>query len=122
MRVMMRSLAAITFVLLGGCAAATTESDLPADHPANPNAAVAPVSPPSNTLRTAAPSAAMSGMAAALYACPMHPEVTSTNPNDRCPRCNMKVNKPVQVPAPAAATQAAPTTDHAGHEAHGGDH
>jgi hypothetical protein len=52
----------------------------------------------------------------------MHPEVTSTNPNDRCPKCNMKINKPVKAPTPAATTRAAPPTDHTGHEAHGGGH
>lgn len=46
-----------------------------------------------------------------LYACPMHPEVTSTNPNDRCPKCGMKINKPVK-PATAPTTQPAPPAQH----------
>ncbi len=31
-----------------------------------------------------------------LYACPMHSEVTSNNPKDICPKCNMLINKVVK--------------------------
>lgn len=71
---------------------------------------------PSAGSPTAAPQAGQT-----LYMCPMHPDVTSTNPDDRCPKCKMKINKPVKTQAPAPATQAAPGAS-SGHEGHGGQH
>ena len=29
------------------------------------------------------------GAAPVVYACPMHPEVTSTQPGQKCPKCGM---------------------------------
>ncbi|RUL83563.1 heavy metal-binding domain-containing protein [Tautonia sociabilis] len=55
------------------------------------------------------PEAGRAQAAEALYACPMHPEITSRDPERRCPKCNMKINKRVTTGG------AAP-----GHEGHGG--
>ena len=52
-----------------------------------------------------------------LYACPMHSEITSANPNDKCPKCKMKINKPVKA-APSPATAPAD----GGHVGHGNEH
>ncbi len=55
-----------------------------------------------------------------LYACPMHPEVQSANPNDRCPECKMKINKPVKRATGPSTAPAAPAG--AGNAAHGNEH
>jgi hypothetical protein len=44
-----------------------------------------------------------------LYQCPMHSDVTSNDPERRCPRCNMKINKP-----------AGDSDSPSGHQGHGG--
>ena len=52
------------------------------------------------------------------YLCPMHPEVVSSNPNEPCPRCGMKINKPLRPVTAPGALRAAPA---GGHDAHQGD-
>ena len=55
---------------------------------------------------------------ASSYACPMHPEVTSTQPGT-CPKCGMRLVPSDALPTPAAGSHEAPA--HGGHEhgAHG---
>lgn len=42
---------------------------------------------------SSAPKQNGNSVGAALYACPMHPEVTSDRPDQRCPKCGMKLKK-----------------------------
>ncbi len=88
-------LIALVSVVLGGCASG--ELVVPADHPASPHAAsaelpeVAALSPgygsastaeaPAHTHDHAAPTAT-------VYTCPMHPEITRSEPGS-CPICKM---------------------------------
>jgi hypothetical protein len=104
------SAAACAAVLLGGCAGGTAGTWPADDHPANPNATAAPLPAVSTTLSVAStqpsqpaadadhthshhePAAtAPADQNAAVYVCPHHPEVTSTDPNARCPKCHMKL-------------------------------
>ncbi|HEY0709223.1 MAG TPA: efflux RND transporter periplasmic adaptor subunit, partial [Polyangia bacterium] len=67
-----------------------------------------PAAPAPATAAASAP-AADPKTAQLKYHCPMHPEVTSDDPNARCPKCGMKLE-----PRPAVAptsTAAAPATD-----------
>lgn len=110
---------AFPVVLLCGCAASYTEPTLPEDHPGNPHASAAPMPVLSSTLdagsanplapedppasgdyaalgqpSAAAPANQAEGPASqgiVVYACPMHPEVTSTDPEARCHRCGMRL-------------------------------
>ncbi|MBI4700899.1 MAG: hypothetical protein HY744_07000, partial [Deltaproteobacteria bacterium] len=50
-----------------------------------------------------------SGVRAALYRCPMHPQIVSDHPGESCPICHMDLELvPSDQPAPGAASAAAP--------------
>ena len=55
----------------------------------------------------------MGDAATAAYVCPHHPEVTATEPGERCPKCDMKLvpNKK----DPAAASDASISFDPVAH-------
>jgi|SRR5262245_2110021 len=91
----------IVSVALAGCTA-TTLAPLAPTHPASPEAAEAPLPPPSATLAETPttpgrpPSPPGRGTShrqrtpAAVYTCPMHPEVRRSQPG-QCPKCGMNL-------------------------------
>ena len=106
-------LALIACVLsLCGCATPSKPAPAGADHPANPDAptgaqvtARAPAAQPDVPTHDhsghghAAP-AEPTLSPQATYMCPMHPAVTSNDPEARCPECGMKINKRITPEAP----------------------
>jgi FtsP/CotA-like multicopper oxidase with cupredoxin domain len=80
--------------------------------------------PPDKTLALVAqmddPAGPQQGAGPVLYACPMHPEVTSDQPG-RCRKCGMKLLAAERIPQPAAAHDPA-TMDHQGGHAADHDH
>lgn len=127
---MLKSIPAILLgIFLAGCVTQRQSASLPPSHPASPEAAAAPEPRRTTTLALndapAAPAdepsltdhghAAHGGADAAgdpAYVCPMHPKVTSDNPN-RCPECGMKLVKPEDVPK--SGKDAHDHHDHGGH-------
>jgi hypothetical protein len=91
--------------LIAGCTQPASHPQPRADDPANPDAPVA-AAPPAPSPPDAAPESShdhhdhISAPGAALYQCPMHPEVTSSDPNALCPKCGMKINKKIVVETP----------------------
>jgi rubrerythrin len=118
---MKKSLIVLTVLALAGCASSYSEPELTSDHPANPAATESPGPPRSRILdlATAEPIAPiqpahheemhhsdraegghMHGARAStepaqatVYVCPKHPEVKSDQPDQRCPKCGMKLKK-----------------------------
>jgi hypothetical protein len=96
---MNRILTLAPVLLLSACAPQTLHPSTNADHPANPEAALGaqPATAAAHNYAghhhdepgdtPAAPGA--------MYACPMHPEVTSNDPNAVCPKCGMKIDKKI---------------------------
>jgi Heavy metal binding domain len=102
--------------LVAGCTAQSLPPDSP-DHPANPQAAAAPLPPPSSTLALDE-GRASPATAPAVYTCPHHPEVASNQPGD-CPKCGMALT-PKPATQPAKAQDHSRGHDHSGHGGHGG--
>ncbi len=102
-----------SLLLLSSCTALPRGIELPAGHPASPQALEAPPAPASTTLQSPPvsnvsseepPAAGSQHRAGAhnhagkterptpLYRCPMHPEVESNVPG-QCPKCGMNLQR-----------------------------
>jgi len=110
---MFRALPISLLFMMAGCAA-NASRPLSHDHPANPNAATSEISRPtalyavprSEAPRSDATDVRPSAQPDAhahhpppmtapdskpLFRCPMHPDVTSSDPNAKCPKCGMSL-------------------------------
>ncbi|HYD01636.1 MAG TPA: heavy metal-binding domain-containing protein [Phycisphaerales bacterium] len=96
---MLRLTALTSLLILASCASPPARTVAGGDHPANPAAGSNPEVPstqPGRHDHAGHGQRAAVAAQAVLYQCPMHPKVTSTNPEERCPECGMKINRPVK--------------------------
>ncbi len=95
--------AAVGALALAGCSPGPAPVATSPRDPSNPSApegvsplappgrAEAPADPPAHEHAAPSPGGAPAGPGhAALYACPMHPDVTSSSPS-KCPQCGMNL-------------------------------
>ena len=85
---MLRRILSSSALALVACAAAPPPPSISAHDPSNPRAEETPVA----LVAAAAPApTAAPDAGATVYACPMHPDVTATEPGHRCPKCGMEL-------------------------------
>jgi hypothetical protein len=92
---MRRALLAVS-LFAAGCAGDASLPPLADDHPANPAAPTAPLERATTLTSATAPATAprtpaTKPAAGGRYVCPMHDQVTSDDPNARCPICSMRL-------------------------------